>query len=110
MGNVALTRFNFAWSNFALLVDFAMPYGKKQMSDFYPEPEEFPNHGQDRAATGHDPTSEAVNTPTLERAVTDDMPSPSESGGPRRGRYMEAEETPSPYRETDKDENIACKI
>ena len=46
------------------------PYGKKQMSDFYPEHEEFPHHGQD----------------------------------------VETEETPSPYRVTDKDENIACII
>ena len=37
----------------------------------------------------------------------DDTPSPSESGGSRRGRYVGAEETPSPYRETDKGENIA---
>ena len=36
------------------------PYGKKQMSDFYPEHEEFPHHRQDRAAIGRDPASEAV--------------------------------------------------
>ena len=74
--------------------------------DFYSEHEEFPHHGQDRAVIGRDPDSEAVHTPTLERAVTDDMPSPSESDWLRRGRYVETEETPSPYRETDKGENI----
>ena len=83
------------------------PYGKKQMSDFYPEHEEFPHHRQDRAAIGRNPASEAVHKPTHERAVRDDRPSPSESGGSRRGRYMETEETPFPYRETDKGENIA---
>ena len=40
--------------------------------------------------------------------MTDDTPSPSEIGGSRRGRYVETEETSSPYRETDKGENIAC--
>ena len=80
------------------------------MSNFYPEHDEFPHHGQDTAAIGRNPVSEAVHTPTLERAVMYDTPSPSESGGLRRGRYAETEETPSPYRETDKGENIACII
>ena len=69
-----------------------------------------PHHGQERAAIGRNPDSEAVHTPTLERAVTDHTPSPSEGGGLRRGHYVETEGTPSPYRETDKGENIACII
>ena len=55
-------------------------------------------------------TLPTLHTPTLERAVMDDTPSPSESGGSRRGRYVETEKTPSSYRETDKGENIACII
>ena len=66
------------------------------MSNFYPEHEEFPHHGQDRIAIGRNLASEAVHTPTHERAVMNNTPSPSESGGLRRGRYVETDETPSP--------------
>ena len=100
----------FTLTTFFLLLQTMWHIPIWQMSNFYPEHEEYPHHGQDRAAIGRNPASEAVHTPTHERAVTDDMPSPSESGGLRRGRYMETEETRSTYRETDKGDNIACII